>query len=83
VGINAPARDALEVLPVSDATSEHMTTGSVMNVTKQTMKSNLTDEKREQINARRRAAYRKKKEDGAVKLRDENQPSLTMSGMIV
>lgn len=43
------------------------------------MKKNLTDEKREQKNARRRAAYRKKKEDGTVKLQDENQPSLPMT----
>ena len=83
MGINASMRDALQVLPVSDATSDDMTTASGVNVAKQTMKGNLSDEKREQINARRRAAYRKKKEDGAVKLRDENQPSLTMSGMIV
>ena len=47
------------------------------------MKNNLTDEKREQRNARRRAAYRKKKEDATVKLKDENQPSLPRAGIII
>jgi hypothetical protein len=61
---------------VSDATSDHMTTGAVMKI-------NITDEKTEQKNAWRRAAYRNKKEDGTVKLRDENQPSLPMTGMII
>jgi hypothetical protein len=83
VGINASMRDALQVLPVSDATSDYMTTASGVNVAKQTMKGNLSDEKREQINARRRAAYRKKKEDDAVKLHGDIQTSLTMSGMNV
>ncbi|XP_044422722.1 uncharacterized protein [Triticum aestivum] len=78
VGINASIRDALQVLPVSDATSDYMTTTSGVNVAKQTMKGKLSDEKREQINARR-AAYRKKKEDDAVKLHGDIQTSLTMS----
>jgi len=50
-----------------------MTTGAVM-------KNNLTDEKREQRNARMRAAYRKKKEDGMVEEQDENLPPLTILG---
>ncbi|KAM3296676.1 hypothetical protein ACQJBY_038828 [Aegilops geniculata] len=79
VGINASMRDALQVLPVSDATSDYMTTTSGVNIAKQTMKGNLSDEKREQINAKRRAAYRKKKEDDAVKLHGDIQTSLTMS----
>lgn len=82
MGINASIRDALQVLPVSDATSDYMTTTSGVNVAKQTMKGKLSDEKREQINARR-AAYRKKKEDDAVKLHGDIQTSLTMSGMNV
>lgn len=33
VAVHAHGRDALEVLPLSDATSEHITTGSVMKKT--------------------------------------------------
>ncbi|XP_044425279.1 uncharacterized protein [Triticum aestivum] len=39
------------------------------------------DEKKEQINARRRAAYRKKKEEATVKQQDGNLSSLTISDM--
>ena len=38
------------------------------------------DEKRELIKARRRAAYRKKKEEATVKQQDENLSALTISG---
>ena len=38
------------------------------------------DDKREEINARRRATYRKKKEEAAVKHLHENVPALTISG---
>jgi hypothetical protein len=72
-----------QVLPQSGSTSEHMTTGSVVNVSKQTKKGILSDEKREQINAKRRAAYRRKKEEEAEKLQHESQHYLTKSGMIV
>ncbi|XP_044374910.1 uncharacterized protein [Triticum aestivum] len=39
------------------------------------------DEKKEQINARRRAAYRKKKEEATFKQQDGNLSSLTISDM--
>lgn len=39
------------------------------------------DEKKEQLKARRRATYRKKKEDAAVKHLHENLPALAISGM--
>ncbi|KAM3312783.1 hypothetical protein ACQJBY_032538 [Aegilops geniculata] len=39
------------------------------------------DEKKEQINARRRAAYRKKKEEATFKQQDGNLSSLTISNM--
>ena len=68
---------------MSDATSDYMTTASGVNIAKQTMKGNLSDKKRDQINAKRRAAYRKKKEDDVVKLHGNIQTSLTMSGMNV
>ena len=74
--INATA----QVLPQSDSTSEHMTTGSVVNVSKQTKKGIMSYDKRVQLNAKRRANYRKKKEEEAEKLQREYQPSLTMSG---
>ena len=77
--INATA----QVLPQPDATSEQITTGSVVNVCKLTKKGFMSDEKREQINAKRRAAYHKKKEEEAQKLLHEYQPDLTMSGKIV
>ena len=38
------------------------------------------DEKREFIKSRRRAAYRKKKEEATVKQQDENLSALTISG---
>lgn len=38
------------------------------------------EEKMEQIKARRRAAYRKKKEEATVKQQDENLSALTISG---
>ena len=41
------------------------------------------DEKKEQLKARRRATYRKKKEDAAVKHLHENLPALAISGMNV
>ncbi|KAM3411067.1 hypothetical protein ACQJBY_002982 [Aegilops geniculata] len=64
------------------ATDVQQSSNVALNVAKQTLKNGMSDEKREQYNARRRAAYRKKKEDGTVKRQDENQPSLPMSGMI-
>ena len=79
VYINATA----QVLPQSDSTSEHMTIGSVVNVSKQTKKGIFSNEKREQINAKRRATNQKKKDEEGEKLQHEYQPSLTMSGMIV
>ena len=60
---------------MSDA-ADDLTTGVLV-------KNKCTDEKREQRNARRRATYRKKKEEAIVKQQDENQPSLTMPGMII
>jgi len=69
VNINATP----QVLPQSGSTSKHMTTGSVVRVSKPSKKVILSDEKREQINAKRRAAYRKKKEDGTVKRQDEKR----------
>ena len=79
VNINATP----QVLPQSGSTSEHMTTGSFENVTKQTKKGILSDEKREQINAKRRANYRRKKEEEAKKLEHESQAYLSTSGIIV
>ena len=79
VNINATP----QVLPQSGSTSKHMTTGSVVRVSKPSKKVILSDEKREQINAKRRAAYRKKKDEEAEKLEYEYQPSVTMSGTIV
>ena len=72
-----------QALPVPDATSEKIATGSVVNECILTKKGFMSDEKREQINAKRRAAYNKKKEEEAQKLLHEYQPSLTMSGKIV
>ena len=72
-----------QALPVPDAASEQIATGSVVNVCKLTKKGFIPDEKREQINAKRRAAYHKKKEEEAQKLLHEYQPDLTMSGKIV
>ena len=57
-----------------------MTTGPFDNVTKQTKKSILIDEKREQINAKRRTTYRRKKEEEAKKLDHENQAADLNSG---
>ena len=74
VNINATP----QVLPQSGSTSKHMTTGSVVRVSKPSKKVILSDEKREQINAKRRAAYRRKKEEEA-----ESQSDLSISGMIV
>ena len=39
------------------------------------------DEKKEQLKARRRATYRKKKDEAAVKHLHENLPALAISGM--
>ena len=50
-----------QALPVPDTASEQIATGSVVNVCKLTKKGFMPDEKREQINAKRRAAYHKKK----------------------
>jgi hypothetical protein len=47
------------------------------------IEKNIKDEKREQRNARRRASYQKKKDDGTVKLIDEDKSSLPMTGMII
>ena len=60
-----------------------MTTGSVVRVSKPSKKVILSDEKREQINAKRRAAYRRKKEEEAEKVQHGSQPDLSISGMIV
>ena len=79
VNINATP----QVLPQSGSTSKHMTTGSVVRVSKPSKKVILSDEKREQINAKRRAAYRRKKEEEAEKVQHGSQPDLSISGMIV
>ena len=72
-----------QALPVPDATSEHIATGSVVNVCKLTKKGIMSDEKREQVNAKRRAAYRKKKDEESEKLKNEYQSSVSMSGMFL
>ena len=74
---------AAQVLSQTLPASEHMTTGSFDKVTKQPKKGILSDEKREQINAKRRATYRRKKEEEAEKLKHESQAYLSISGMIV
>ena len=74
VNINATP----QVLPQSGSTSKHMTTGSVVNVSKPSKKVILSAEKREEINAKRRSPYRRKKEEEA-----ESQSDLSISGMIV
>ncbi|XP_073360641.1 uncharacterized protein [Aegilops tauschii subsp. strangulata] len=56
-----------------------MTTGSVVRVSKPSKKVILSDEKREQINAKRRAAYRRKKEEEAEKVQHGSQPDLSIS----
>ena len=82
-GIHLSTMSAAQVLSQTLPASEHMTTGSFDSVTKQTKKGILIDEKREQINAKRRATNQKKKDEEGEKLQHEYQPSLTMSGMIV
>ena len=74
VNINATP----QVLPQSGSTSKHMTTGSVVNVSKPSKKVILSAEKREEINAKRQAPYRRKKEEEA-----ESQPDISIFGMIV
>ena len=82
-GIHLSTMSAAQVLSQTLPASEHMTTVSFENATKQTKKGNLTDEKREQINAKRRATYRRKKEEEAKKLDHENQAYGSTSGIIV
>ena len=82
-GIHLYTMSTAQDLYQTISTSEHMTTGSFENITKQTKKGILSDEKREQINAKRRAAYRKKKNEEATKLHHEYQSSVLMSGMFL
>ena len=82
-GIHLYTMSTAQDLSQTVSTSEHMTTGSFENVTKQTKKGILSDEKREQINAKRRANYRRKKEEEAKKLEHESQAYLSTSGIIV
>ncbi|KAM3388702.1 hypothetical protein ACQJBY_011067 [Aegilops geniculata] len=67
-GIHLDPMSAALVLSQTLTTSEHMTTGSFDNATNQSKKGILTDEQRDQINAKRRATYRRKKEEEAKKL---------------
>ena len=72
-----------QVLPQSGSTSEHMTKGCVVSVSRPSKKVILSDENREQINAKRRAAYRRKKEEEAENEQHGSQPDHSTSGMIV
>ncbi|KAM3206616.1 hypothetical protein ACQJBY_061999 [Aegilops geniculata] len=78
-GIHLYTMSTAQVLSQTVSTSEHMTTGSFDNVTKQPKKGILSDEKREQINAKRRTTYRRKKEEEAKKLEHESQAYLSIS----
>lgn len=69
VWLNALGRDGSEFVPASTPTSDSQTTSAIMNDAEH---YNLTDDKREQKNARRRAAYRKKR-DEKIKLQNEKQ----------
>ena len=83
MGINASIRDALQVLPVSDATSDYMTTASGVNVAKQTTQGYLSDEKKGADKCQETSCLSEEKENDAVKLHGDIQTSLTMSGMNV
>ncbi|XP_073363606.1 uncharacterized protein [Aegilops tauschii subsp. strangulata] len=60
-----------------DTASELLETVSLNNECKK-----YAEEAREQYNARRRAAYRKKNNEDIVSLQDENQPVLAKSGEV-
>ncbi|KAM3353421.1 hypothetical protein ACQJBY_024534 [Aegilops geniculata] len=68
-----------QVLALSRSTSEHMSKGCVLSVSRPSKKVILSDEKREHINAKRRAAYRRKKEEEADYEQHASQPNHSRS----
>ncbi|XP_073359742.1 uncharacterized protein [Aegilops tauschii subsp. strangulata] len=61
-----------------DTTCEQKATGSVFFERKKS-----ADQAREQFNAQKRAAYRKKKDEDMVRLQKDNQPSLPKTDLIL